>query len=116
MIYSKENKEELRQKESNYYITENPSGVSIRLKSNNRVIRRIVLNRDHWRPDKPDAKFANTGRVYPETIEECYKEAQYIIQDLDKRDSYGRLPAVTRIRYPGELARHRFSAGHLSLP
>jgi hypothetical protein len=74
--------------ESNYFITKNPGGVSIRLKSNNRVIRRIVLVLEN------DDDFANTGRFYPNTINECHSLARSIIAELGKVDSYRLLPKV----------------------
>jgi len=99
--------------ESNYFITENPSGVSIRLKSNNRVIHRIVLVPGGGIApealEEYNLKFElmGAGKPYPETMIECYSIARVTIADLDKVDSYRQLPKVKLPRYLDALAHHK---------
>ena len=101
--------------ESNYFITENRSGVSIRLKNNNRTIKRVLMvTPDDFIPDDPDVPddFDWTGAMpdYPLTMEQCYNEARRFIAELDRIDSYRSLPVVKLPRYLDELA-HRESSG-----
>lgn len=90
--------------ESNYFITENPDGVSIRLKSNNQEFCRIVrVPRNEFLSDDD---FACTGIVfkYRETFGDCYGEARRIIDELDKVDACRLLPKVKLPRSVDGLA------------